>query len=88
MKKAIAGLIAGLILGSASIGVAATQGWDNRGPGYKCLGNSLGALCNQTGPGLTWSVMVNKKSVAVFAGERGDPIFACYRGKSKCSDLR
>jgi hypothetical protein len=91
MKKAIAGLIAGFVLGTASVGVAATQSlWERGGNGYKCWGVSSGAICNQTGSGVTWSTMIDKKSVVIMAGERGSVAFGCYRGKSKwsCRDFR
>jgi hypothetical protein len=85
MKKIIAALIAGIVLGTAGVGIAATSGyWTGNGVGYRCEGTSSGAICDQTG----YTTLVKGNSITIFKGE--DPIFTCNRGRSikACSDYR
>jgi hypothetical protein len=47
MKRTIAALIAGLVLGISGTAVAATAVyWEKNGNGYRCQGISSGVTCN------------------------------------------
>jgi hypothetical protein len=90
MKKLIAGLVAGIVLGSTSVGIAATTSyWDGHGAGYKCEGTATGAICQHTRYGTKYGVLVQGKQMAVFVG-KNSPIFSCMQGKGvyACTDFR
>lgn len=89
MKKLIAGLISGIVLGASGVGLAAGGYWSGNGTGYKCEGYYGAAICNQSGYGTRYSVMVKSGTVVIFQG-KNDPIFECKRGYSayRCTDYR
>jgi len=91
-KARIALLLAGVVLGSVSTGVAAPQVlpfWKKSQGPYICTGNAVGASCVRRYT--AWKVLVSKQTypaVAIFHADR--PIFSCGRFEwpEECTDLR
>ena len=79
MKKLLAGLLAGIALGSTSVAgaVVASGYWTS--PvfmGYKCQGTSTGALCKDSyGP---YRVALLKSGITIYTG-RSNPVAWCDR---------
>ncbi len=80
MKVRIALFLAGIVLGSATTGVAATHGlpWSKTQGPYLCNGNDNGVNCQRRYS--PWKVLVSKQNypaVAIFYGDK--PVFGCGR---------
>lgn len=89
MKRTIAGLIAGLVLGSAGTVVAASQAWSKRSAGvYSCSGYSQAVHCKSDSYIPRYKVSIIQNLVIVSFG--GSEIFSCYtsRRPGACADLR
>jgi hypothetical protein len=87
MRKLIAGLVSGLLLGSVGVATASSY-WKEGGTGYTCSGIANGAICHQDGY-WRYGVLVTHKNIVIFRG-RNTPLMACYRDRSSdgCVDFR
>jgi len=80
MKKLIAGLVAGLILGSASVAGATTSWtyWVRGGSSYTCTGIDSGVLCKERSWSGLYGVSITKDYVGIT--RRGHALSGCKRG--------
>lgn len=81
MRNLIAGLIAGVVLGSTSAAVAVSTYWTQSGRDYSCEGTASGAIC-KTG---RYDVGVTRSYV--FVQQHGSKLtFGCrkWSGWSSC----
>jgi hypothetical protein len=87
MRKLIAGLVAGLVLGTAGTAIGAVTGgyWAQPNGLYSCSGISTYAVCKSGG----FSVGVTDEFVFVQKGKPGGhgPLFTCNRWSSWASCL-
>lgn len=78
MKKIIASIIAGIVLGSTSVGIAASQNyWKNGGKTYTCTGSTVSVFCKETNWKTGYEVAIMPSRIAVYFGS--NPVFACNR---------
>lgn len=86
MRKMIAGILAGLVLGTTGTAVAAQQYgyWHNSGNDYKCQGYSKGVYCNSGGyqVGVTTDYVFLKKGTGT---PRDATTVGCEKWKSWAS---
>jgi hypothetical protein len=84
MKKLIAGVVAGLVLGVTGTGIAATQGgyWSEGGTGYKCEGIAAGVTCKSGG----YEFGATKSFVYIAKTGQKKLLFGCrkYDGWDSC----
>jgi hypothetical protein len=82
MKKLVAGLMIGLVLGVSSTAAiaASTVYWKRGGGSYSCEGTYTGVICKETNYQPAYSVAIVRGNI--IAAYRGRVIFGCDRGYS------
>jgi len=80
MKKVIAGLVAGLVLGSVSTAGAATNWtyWVRGGASYTCTGIETGVICKEKPWSGVYRVSITPSFVGIFRGSHA--VYGCDRG--------
>lgn len=79
MKRTIAGLIAGLVLGVAGTAGAMTSAyWEGKGPTYTCSGVSSGASCHERYG--QYGIYITRDFVAITRGKKDKAVYGCRRG--------
>lgn len=80
MKKTLAALVAGLVLGGTGTAIAGTSlYWERSGNDYHCEGIATGFRCSSGG----FKVGTTKDFLYISRGSaRNGPVFACQKWKS------
>jgi hypothetical protein len=88
LKRTLAALIAGIVLGSA--GVASAIGyWSKSSPGiYSCQGSASGLICKTQSYRPRYSVLIQRRHIALYFN--GSVIFGCdpAYASGSCTDFR
>lgn len=81
MKRTIAAIIAGLLIGTTGTAIAATTSgfWQQSGNSYSCQGSPRSVSCKETGWKTNYSIAFTPNYVIVSFGSR--VIFGCDRPK-------
>ena len=78
MKRTVASLIAGIVIGSTGVGIASTQDyWKQGGRTFSCSGDAVSVFCKETNWRTNYKVAIFPSLVTVSHGSK--VVFGCKR---------